>query len=79
VDALLGDLDGTFSESEQENILAEVDGLLWQDAVGVPLYQFPAVVAYDQDKVTGIAPSVLAPAVFWNVWDWQPVAASASD
>lgn len=72
VDGLIDTLDSTFDRSAQVAILQKIDSLVWADAYGVPLYQFPSVTAFD-DRVTGIAPSPLAPNLLWNIWAWAPV------
>ena len=73
VDALLAELSTTFDAKRQIELEQQVDALLWADAYGVPLYQYPSLYAYDQDLVAGISSSVLSPTIFWNVWDWTTV------
>lgn len=73
VDALLAELSTTFDPAAQADIEKKVDALLWEDAFGVPLYQYPSLYAYDQDAVEGVSTSVLSPTIFWNVWDWKTV------
>jgi len=72
VDGLIDSLDSTVDRSAQIAILHKVDSLVWADAYGVPLYQFPSVTAFN-DRVAGIAPSPLAPNLLWNIWAWTPV------
>jgi peptide/nickel transport system substrate-binding protein len=72
VDALIDSLDTTLDRGQQLVILQKIDALVWADAYGVPLYQFPAVTAFN-DQVTGVAPSPLSPNLLWNIWDWSPV------
>lgn len=73
VDELLDELDRAPRGTERTEILTEIDRLVWADAFGVPLYQFPSITAFRSD-VEGVAPSPLAPGVLWNVWDWKPAA-----
>ena len=73
VDALLTTLSTTFDPGKQADIGKQVDALLWADAYGMPLYQYPSLYAYDQAAVSGISWSVLSPTIFWNVWDWKAV------
>jgi peptide/nickel transport system substrate-binding protein len=73
VDALLAELSMTADRAEQVEIEKKVDALLWSDAYGVPLYQYPSLYAFDQDAIEGVSSSVLAPTIFWNVWDWKTV------
>src|SRR5690554_4307209 len=71
-DALLADARGPVSAKERRALLTELDALLWEDAVGLPLYQFPTVTA-TSDKVTGVIRSPFAPTALWNPWRWKPV------
>jgi peptide/nickel transport system substrate-binding protein len=70
VETLFDELEGTFDAAEQNRILTEIDTHLWKDAYGVTLYQFPSVTGVS-DRVKGVDPSILAPTIFWNVWDWE--------
>ncbi|WP_394768087.1 ABC transporter family substrate-binding protein [Lacisediminihabitans sp.] len=72
VDGLIDSLDSTFDRTAQIATLHKIDSLVWADAYGVPLYQFPSLTAFN-DRVTGIAPSPLAPNLLWNIWAWAPV------
>lgn len=72
VDALLDQLESTSDVSKQRELLIQLDTLVWADAYGVPLYQFPAITAYRR-TVSGVSSSPLAPGVLWNVWAWKPV------
>lgn len=71
VDALLDELDSTTGAQEQSEILTEVDRLVWDDAAGAPLYQYPSITAFSSE-VTGVTPSPLAPGVLGNAWEWKP-------
>ncbi len=59
----------TFDPQEQIDLQVEMDRLLWEDYYGVTIYQFPEVTAFS-DRVENIDPSILAPTIFWNAWDW---------
>ena len=73
VDDLLSELDGTFDAEGQIAIQSQIDKILFDDFYGVPIFQFPAVTAYDPAKITNISPSTLSPTIFWNIWEWSPV------
>jgi len=77
VDVILEQLATSADPQMQRDLLSEIDAQLWQDAYGVPLYQYPLVTAHS-DRVTGVRNSALDPGVFWNIWDWQPSAVSES-
>jgi peptide/nickel transport system substrate-binding protein len=72
IDALLTELESTSDRAKQRDLLTQVDTLVWADAYGVPLYQFPAITAFRR-SVSGVSSSPLAPGVLWNVWAWKPV------
>lgn len=71
VDALYDELEVAFEEDEQLRILGEVEALLYEDAYGLTIFQFPGVVAF-RDTVAGVESGVLSPSVFWNFWEWDP-------
>lgn len=70
VDSIVQQLQGEFDEERQIELQIELDRLLWEDFYGVTIFQFPGVTAHS-DTLEGVDPSVLAPSIFWNVWDWQ--------
>ena len=69
VDSIISQLNVTFDPQEQIDLQVEMDRLLWEDYYGVTIYQFPEVTAFS-DRVENIDPSILAPTIFWNAWDW---------
>ena len=69
VDSIISQLNVTFDPQEQIDLQVEMDRLLWEDFYGVTIYQFPEVTAFS-DRVENIDPSILAPTIFWNAWDW---------
>ena len=75
MDELTAALGQEFDVAAQNEILIQIDKILWDDFYGVTIFQFPAVTAYDQNAIAGISPSTLAPTIFWNIWDWEPVVA----
>ncbi|MBI5161355.1 MAG: hypothetical protein HY996_08080 [Micrococcales bacterium] len=70
VDALVDRLASTDLRT-QRGILAKIDELLWADAYGMPLFQYPAVSAVGRG-VRNVSLSPLARGVFWNAWQWAP-------
>lgn len=78
IDELATELSGTFDEDRQMEILMDADKLIWEDFYGVTIFQFPAVTAYS-DRVTNIDPSILAPTIFWNAWDWEVTDSGSTD
>ncbi|WP_236968773.1 ABC transporter family substrate-binding protein [Microbacterium aurantiacum] len=76
VDSIISELNTTFDADAQIELQVEMDRLLWEDFYGVTIYQFPEVTAFS-DRVTNIDPSILAPTIFWNAWDWEVTDAAA--
>ena len=69
-DAAIKKLNVEFDPDTQIELQQEIDKILWENFYGVTIFQFPGVTAFS-DSVTGIDPSILAPTIFWNIWDWQ--------
>ncbi|WP_241992979.1 ABC transporter family substrate-binding protein [Cryobacterium frigoriphilum] len=69
VDSVIQELSGEFDPEAQVALQQELDKLLYDNYYGVTIFQFPGVTAFS-DKIEGIEPSILAPTIFWNVWDW---------
>ena len=71
VDQLLAELAVESDAAERDALLAEIDATLWDDGYGVPLYQFPSLVAV-RGGIENVEPSPLTPGLTWNLWEWQP-------
>ncbi len=69
VDAAVSALQTEFDAEKQITLQQDLDKALWDDFYGVTIFQFPEVTAFS-DRVTNIDPSILAPTIFWNAWDW---------
>jgi peptide/nickel transport system substrate-binding protein len=54
-------------------LAAQIDARLYADAYGLPLFAYPTLTAVSS-RVEGVTRSPLARGVFWNAWDWTPVA-----
>jgi peptide/nickel transport system substrate-binding protein len=65
-------LAGTLDESGQLEILNNIEKELWKDAIGIPIFQFPAAVMWDKTRLTGVDPAVLSPTMFYGFWNWKP-------
>ena len=75
-DVLVDEIVSTDDVDEQTRLLTELDGILWADAYGVPLFAHPTLTAVS-DRVDGVSRSPLARGVFWNAWEWAPGASQA--
>ncbi|MBD3758703.1 MULTISPECIES: ABC transporter family substrate-binding protein [unclassified Microbacterium] len=70
VDSAVRELQTEFDAEKQITLQQDIDKALWDDFYGVTIFQFPEVTAFS-DRVTNIDPSILAPTIFWNAWDWE--------
>lgn len=70
-DDLVDAIVATDDADEQTQLLTELDGILWADAYGAPLFAHPTLTAVS-DRVAGVSRSPLARGVFWNAWQWTP-------
>lgn len=73
VDALLAELDTALDPARQVEIQLEVEKILWSEAYGTTIFQFPGLTWWDAG-VEGVDSSPLSPSLFWNFWDWRPIA-----
>jgi len=74
VDKLLAELQVTVDPAKQTDIQLQIEKLLWADAYGTMVFQFPGLLV-SSDKVTGVKDNPLSPNYFWNYWEWTPVKA----
>jgi peptide/nickel transport system substrate-binding protein len=44
--------------------------LLADDAVSLPIFQHPAVTAYNS-ALKNVKPAPLTPNIVWNYWEWK--------
>lgn len=78
VDEIVSQLNVEFDPQTQIDLQIEMDKLLWDDFYGVTIFQFPGVTAFS-DRVENIDPSILAPTIFWNAWDWAVTDAGSEE
>jgi peptide/nickel transport system substrate-binding protein len=71
IDALYEELQATTDPARQDEILVEVESVLFEDAFGLPIFQFPQVTAFNSTYVSGVSDIPIAPTIFFNVWDWE--------
>lgn len=72
VDAALNELGVTTDVDRQEELLAEVETQLIDDAFGVTIFQFPEVTAYNGANIGNIQTITLSPTIFYGFWEWTP-------
>jgi peptide/nickel transport system substrate-binding protein len=74
VDALYKALSTEFDPEVQKDLLTQIETILWADAYGTTVFQHPGVTAYNKNKLSGVVPAPLSPNMFWNFWEWTPIA-----
>ena len=73
VDALYEELQATADLARQDEILLEVEQVLFDDAFGLPIFQFPEITAFNSTYVQNVSSIPLSPTVLYDVWNWTPV------
>jgi len=74
VDGLFTQLASTLDAGQQVTLLTSIEKEMYKDAIGLPIFQFPAAVMWDKTKLDGVKPSVLSPTMFYSFWTWKPAA-----
>ncbi|MGV8876564.1 MAG: ABC transporter family substrate-binding protein [Rhodoglobus sp.] len=74
VDGLLSDLETELDPAAQTALQVEIEKLVWDDAYGVTIFQFPGITVWNK-SVTNVKPGPLSPTYFWNFWEWAPAKA----
>ena len=74
VDSQFTKLAASVDPAEQQTILNDAEKEMWKDAIGIPIFQFPAAVMWDKTKIDNVDPAVLSPTMFYGFWDWTPAA-----
>ena len=68
-DKLMDELIVTTDKSKQDELMAQIDKMIWDSAYGLPLFQSVGVEAYS-DRVTGVKYMPNQTGVWWNFWEW---------
>ncbi len=76
VDALFDQLVLTTDPQEQLDLQIQIEKLLYDDAYGITLFQFPGASFWNETRMTNVDPAVLAPTMFYGYWDWSAPSAS---
>jgi len=71
VDALFDQLVVTSDLDEQVQIQAEIEKKLFENAVGITIFQFPSANISNKTRVSGLDPAILAPTMFYGFWEWK--------
>lgn len=70
VDRLIADLNRTTNPDEKTRLIAQIEKLLWDDLVTIPLYSQPGLSAYT-DTLKNIQPNPSQASITWNMDKWS--------
>jgi peptide/nickel transport system substrate-binding protein len=71
VDDIIKELEvGNYTDAERYSRYLAIEKIMADDAVSLPIFQWPGVIAYNSD-LKGIDPSPLSPNGLWNFWNWK--------
>ncbi|WP_162242891.1 ABC transporter family substrate-binding protein [Leifsonia sp. Root112D2] len=61
---------GELDPSKQQDLLRQMEKIVYNDAYGVTLYQFPQITAWSS-KIENVSDAPLSPTYYWNFWEWK--------
>ncbi|GAA3797309.1 ABC transporter substrate-binding protein [Cellulomonas soli] len=67
----------TADAATEQELTTKIEAQLYADAFGIPIFQFPGVVAH-RDALSGVSVIPLSPSIFWNYWDWEITASDSA-
>ena len=70
VDALLDAINGELDAATQVDLSNQVDAILWEDLVTIPVFSFPGVMAYS-DNASNVVFNPSQNGLTWNSSAWQ--------
>ncbi len=70
VDELTSQLNQTSDLTEQQNIIVQIETILWNDLATIPVFAFPGIVAYEANA-TGVEYNATQSGLTWNMQDWN--------
>jgi peptide/nickel transport system substrate-binding protein len=71
VDKIIEDLQkGNYNDSERFSRYLAIEKIMAEDAVSLPIFQWPSLLAYNSD-LKNVSPAPLVPNGLWNFWDWK--------
>lgn len=69
VDTLTDQLNQTTDLTEQQNIIVQIETILWDDLATIPVFAFPGIVAYDA-TAEGVEYNASQAGLTWNMQNW---------
>ncbi len=69
VDELIGELNQTFDETAQIELIIQIETNLWDDLATIPVFAFPAVLA-TAANAEGVVYNATQSGLTWNMDEW---------
>ena len=74
VDSLYTKLQETTDSNAQLPVVTDIEKEMYKDAIGIPIFQFPAAVMWNKATLANVKPIVLSPTMFYAYYNWKPAA-----
>ena len=71
VDALFDQLVLETDEAKKVELETEIEKMLFEDAIGITVFQFPSATISNKTRVTNLDTAILAPTQFYGFWKWE--------
>ncbi|NKX53733.1 ABC transporter family substrate-binding protein [Arthrobacter mobilis] len=69
-DELMDELIVTTDKAKQDEIIMQIDKIVWDSYYGLPLFQSVGLDAYNSNRIEGVKYQPNQTGVFWNFWEW---------
>ncbi len=77
VDELWAQIAVESDEAAANEMGTETEQILFQEGFGLPIFQFPGVVAYTE-RTLNVSTIAMSPTIFWNFWEWDVTGEAAA-
>lgn len=71
VDTLFDQLILQTDQAEQIKTQTAIEKKLYEDAVGITIFQFPSANIANKTRISSLEPAILAPTMFYGYWNWK--------
>lgn len=70
VDKLTTELNQTSDPAQQQELITQIETILWDELATIPVFAFPGIVAYDA-TAEGVEYNATQSGLTWNMQDWN--------
>ena len=71
VDKLFDQLVLETDEAKKVELEANIEKMLFDDAIGITVFQFPSATISNKTRITNIDTAILSPTQFYGFWKWE--------